>query len=196
MADMFSGILDPIISALNDLLSPLVALDPNPSNPILTVFFVAFLVSLFTTVANKLLVDHDEMNEIRTEMSEFQKELREAQQSGDSKKIAKLQAKQVDFMEKQSKMMTSSFKPLIVTMVPVLLVYYWMGYSVISDLLVQLPVTVYYGSLTPMWHVIGSLIRGGSADIPFTIGWMLWYFLCTFGISQILRKFMGFKQAI
>lgn len=194
IGNLFSGILDPIMNALNDLLTPLIALDPNPSNPVLTVFFVALAVSIFTTVVNKLLVDHDEMYEIRQEMNEFQKELREAQQSGDSKQLAKLQAKQVDFMEKQSKMMTSSFKPAIVTMVPVLLVYWWMRSTVINDLIVQLPFTVYYATLTPLWHTIGPFIYGGQANIPYVMGWLLWYLLCTLGISQILRKFMGFKQ--
>ncbi|WP_409199538.1 DUF106 domain-containing protein [Methanobrevibacter sp. DSM 116169] len=197
MADIFTaigGFVAYIMAAINDILNPLIALDPNPSNPILTVFVISLVVSIITTVANKLLVDHDEMNDIREEMKEFQNELREAQKSGDSKKIAKLQAKQVDFMEKQSKMMTNSFKPAIVTMVPILLVFWWMRSSAISDLIVNLPVTVYYGTLTPIWHTIGPLIYGGEATIPFAIGWLLWYFICTLAIGQILRKFVGIKQ--
>ena len=35
---------------------------------------------------------------------------------------------------------------------------------------------------------------GGKATIPYGIGWLLWYFICTFGMSQILRKYLGFKQ--
>ena len=197
MADIFSGfdgIFNPIVNVMNDFFNPLIALDPNPSNPIITVFIIALIVAIITTVANKLLVDHDEMNSIRKEMKEFQQELREAQQSGDNKKLAKLQAKQGDFMQKQSKMMTNSFKPAIVTMVPIMIVFFWMRSSVINDLIVNLPVVVYYGTLTPLWHTIGPLIYGGSATIPFAMGWLLWYFICTLALSQILRKFLGFSQ--
>lgn len=203
MADMFSsiynsitGLMGPIMDAVDSLLYPLIAVDPNPENPILALFIVAFIVSVVITIANKLLVNQEEMNEIRQEMKEFQNELKEAQQSGDSKKLAKLQAQQSEFMQKQSKMMTNSFKPAIITMVPILLVFWWMASSQISSLIVQLPVAVYYGTLTPIFHTIGPLIYGGSADIPYTIGWLLWYFICTLSISQILRKFLGMSQSM
>ena len=61
MADPF-GI---IYQALNTVFNPILAMDPNPSNPALTVLIIAFIVSLITTVANKYLVDQDEMNEIQ-----------------------------------------------------------------------------------------------------------------------------------
>ena len=198
MADMFTtlynSIMGPLMDGMNSLLAPLIAADPNPSNPILALFVIAFVVSLIITIANKLLVDQDEMNDIREEMKEYQNELKEAQQSGDSKKLAKLQAKQSEFMQKQSKMMTNSFKPAIITMVPILLVFWWMATSSISDLIIHLPVTVYYCAFIPIFHAIGSVIYGGSPAIPFGIGWLMWYFICTLSISQILRKFMGFKQ--
>ncbi|MDL2246211.1 EMC3/TMCO1 family protein [Methanobrevibacter sp. OttesenSCG-928-K11] len=194
MADIFSSIMDPIMEGLNFIFDPLIAMDPTPENPIFTVFLIATLVSLITTIANKFLVDQEEMQSIQQEMKDFQNELREAQTSGDSKKVAKLQAKQSEFMEKQSKMMTNSFKPAIVTMVPILLVFWWMRASAISGVIVHLPLTVYYATLTPIFHTIGPLLYGGQATIPFAIGWLLWYFICTFGMSQILRKFLGFKQ--
>ena len=61
-------------------------------------------------------------------------------------------------------------------------------------MVVILPKTVYWVTLTPIWHVIGSFVYGGQATIPYGIGWLLWYMICTFGMSQILRKFLGFKQ--
>ena len=40
----------------------ILSMDPIP-NPALTVLIIAFIVSLITTIANKYLVDRDEMNE-------------------------------------------------------------------------------------------------------------------------------------
>ena len=183
-----------IYQGLNAIFNPILALDPNPTNPALTVLIIAFIVSLITTIANKYLVDQDEMNAIQERNKAFQKELRDAQKRGDGKKIAELQARQTEMMQEQTAMMSNQFKPMIVTFVPILLIFFWMRTSAISGLVVHLPVTVYWITLTPVWHFIGSIFYGGKATIPYGIGWLLWYMICTFGMSQILRKFLGFKQ--
>ena len=69
MIDIFNMVFE----ALNAIFSPLLALDPNPQNPALTVLVIAFIVSLITTIANKLLVDQDEMNEIQRQGRQFSK---------------------------------------------------------------------------------------------------------------------------
>ena len=183
-----------VFGALNTIFNPILAMDPNPANPALTVLIIAFFVSLITTIANKYLVDQDEMNEIQERNKAFQRELRDAQKKGDGKKVAELQARQSEMMQDQSKMMTNSFKPMIVTFVPIILIFFWLRNSAISSLVVILPPSVYWLTLTPFWHFLGHFIYGGNATIPYGIGWLLWYMICTFGMSQILRKFLGFKQ--
>ncbi len=183
-----------IYQGLNAIFNPILALDPNPTNPALTVLIIAFIVSLITTVANKYLVDQDALNERQKSMQEFNKELRDAQKRGDGKKMAELQAKQAEMMKDQTDMMTDQFKPMIVTFVPIILIFFWMRTSAIHNLVIILPKTVYWVTLTPIWHVLGSVLYGGQATIPYGIGWLLWYMICTFGMSQILRKFLGFKQ--
>lgn len=136
-------IMGPIYGALNAIFNPILAMDPNPANPALTVLIIAFIVSLITTIANKYLVDQDEMNEIQAEMKKFQNELREAQKKGDGKRVAELQAQQSEMMQKQSKMMSSQFKPMIITFVPIILIFFWMRSSAIHDLVIILPQTVY-----------------------------------------------------
>jgi uncharacterized membrane protein (DUF106 family) len=183
-----------IFQALNTVFNPILSLDPNPTNPALTVLIIAFIVSLITTVANKYLVDQDELNAQQAEMKEFNAKLRDAQKRGDGKEVAKLQAEQAELMKNQTAMMTNQFKPMIVTFVPIILIFFWMRSSAIHDLVIILPKTVYWVILTPIWHWIGSFLYGGQATIPYGIGWLLWYMICTFGMSQILRKFLGFKQ--
>jgi len=188
------GIQDAVFGALNAVFNPILSIDPNPTNPALTVLIIAFIVSLITTIANKYLVDQDELNEQQAKMNEFRSKLREAQKKGDGKEIAKLQAQQAEMMGDQTAMMTNQFKPMIVTFVPIILIFFWMRSSAIHNLVVILPSTVYWVTLTPLWHASGSVVYGGKATIPYGIGWLLWYMICTFGMSQILRKFLGFKQ--
>ncbi|MBQ9026879.1 MAG: DUF106 domain-containing protein [Methanobrevibacter sp.] len=196
MANIFNILSYDIIGILNVLLNPILALDPNPSNPALTVFIIAFLVSLISTVANKYLVDHDRNNEIQNEVNEFSEQLRVAQENGDTQKLDELQEKQSDIMKLQSEMMMNSFKPLIVTYVPIILMFFWMKTSIIQNLVLVLPQPLYWIMLTPLWHFVGSIFYGGGAAIPYAIGWLLWYMICTFGLGQILRKFFGLKQGI
>lgn len=190
MFDIWGAIFD----GLNVFFNPILAIDPNPANPALTVLIISFIVSLITTIANKYLVDQDELNEQQAKMKEMNKKLRDAQKRGDGKEVAKLQAEQMEAMGDQTAMMTNQFKPMFVTMVPILLIFFWMRSSAVHDLVIILPKTVYWVILTPLWHAIGSIVYGGQATIPYGIGWLLWYFICTFGMSQILRKFLGFKQ--
>jgi len=183
-------VFDVIFNGLNWIFGPLIALDPNPQNPLLTIFLISTIIAFVTTLANRLLVDQDEMESLQKEMKEFQKEMKEAQMSGDSKALAKVQSKQKDFMSKQSKMMKNSFKPLIVTFIPILLVFYWMAQSVVSNVIVSLPAFAYYLLLTPIWHMFYG---PPSAIVPYAVGWLGWYILCTFAMTQVIRKFMGFK---
>ena len=194
MADVIGMLMGGVNNVLNSIFNPILAMDPNPHNPALTVLIIAFIVSLITTIANKYLVDQDETNRIQKEVKDFQSELREAQKNGDGKRVAELQAKQPEILSMQNKMMTSSFKPMIVTFLPIILIFFWMRTSVIHDLVLILPQPVYWVTLTPIWHAIGGFIYGGKATIPYGIGWLLWYMICTFGMSQLLRKFLGFKQ--
>ena len=187
-------IMGPIYGVLNAIFNPILALDPNPTNPALTVLIIAFIVSLITTIANKYLVDQDALNEKQKNMQEFNKRLREAQKRGDGKEIAKLQAEQAEMMKDQTAMMTEQFKPMFVTFIPIILIFFWMRASAVSNLVIILPPSVYWVTLVPIWHMIGSFLYGGQATIPYGIGWLLWYMICTFGMSQILRKYLGFKQ--
>ena len=98
MADFFSIIWDGVVNVLNSIFNPILAMDPNPANPALTVLIIAFIVSLITTIANKYLVDQEEMEAIQKRNKEFQKELRDAQKRGDGKKVSELQAKQSEMM--------------------------------------------------------------------------------------------------
>ena len=194
MADIFTMLSGGVSGVLNSLFNPLLAMDPNPQNPALTVLVIAFIVSLITTIANKYLVDQDKVNENQKKSRELSSRMREAQKKGDGKELAKLQAEQTEMLKNQNEVMMESFKPMLVTFVPIILIFFWMRTSVISHLVLILPVPAYWLTLTPFWHFIGPIIYGGKATIPYGIGWLLWYMICTFGMSQILRKFLGFKQ--
>lgn len=186
------SILNPI---LNPIFDPLLTLVSVPNNPyfgaIIGVFIIAVLVSFIITVANKLLVDQDRLQFLQGEMKGFQSEMMKAQKSGDPKAMAEMQKKQAKFMELQKEMMFNSFKPMIVTFVPIILIFYWMaGNPLINHLYLNLPSFTYYVLLVPIFHTFYHQ----SAGVPvMAIEWLGWYILCSFAMSFVWRKLLGIK---
>jgi uncharacterized membrane protein (DUF106 family) len=193
---VFENIFQGIYGILNAVFGPIMALDPNPNNPIFTIFIISTIVAFVITLANKLLVNQDRLEELKKEMQGFQQQMMEARKSGDNSALAKMQKQQMEFMDKQKEMMFMSFKPMIVTFVPIILVFYWMAQEPhIIKTIVMLPQVAYYVLLVPFWQFIaGFLYAASSIEVPAgAIGWLGWYILCSFAMSQIFRKFMGLK---
>ena len=182
-------ITDPIFGALNTVLMPMI----DALGPILTVFIIAALVAFFITLANKLLVDQDRLEFLQKEMKGYQSEMMAAQKSGDQEAMAKMQKKQAEFMKLQQEMMGNSFKPMIVTMVPILLIFWWMAtVPAITNFYMVIPSITYYTLLVPLFH----MFYHPSAFVPagvMAIEWLGWYILCSFAFSLIWRKFLGLK---
>lgn len=188
--------LDPI---LNPILNPLLTLVNDPNNPmfgaIFGVFIISTIIAFLITLANKLLVDQDRLKYLQGEMKEFQQEMMNAQKTGDPKALEAVQKRQEEFMDLQKEMMLNSFKPMIVTMVPILLVFYWLaGNPLVAQFYVQLPTFGYYVFLVPLFQWLATIFYPVGAITPFaTIGWLGWYMLVSFSMSMIFRKLMGLK---
>lgn len=185
---ILNQILDPIFN-------PLLTLVSVPNNPffgaIIGVFIIATIVAFFITLANKLLVDQDRLQFLQKEMKGFQQDMMKAQKSGDPKAMASMQKKQTEFMSLQKEMMFNSFKPMIVTFVPIIIVFYWMAQNpLINHMWLNVPTFVYYVLLVPIFHTFYQQ----SAGVPvMAIEWLGWYILCSFAMSLVFRKLMGLK---
>ncbi|HMK54526.1 MAG TPA: EMC3/TMCO1 family protein [Methanobacteriaceae archaeon] len=180
-------ITHPVFGAIDVVFIPLI----NAFGPIIGVFVIATLVAFVITLANKLLVDQDRLQFLQKEMKGFQSEMMEAQKSGDPKAMAEMQKKQMEFMNIQKEMMFNSFKPMIVTFIPIILVYWWMAQEpAITKLVVQLPTVAFYTLLVPVFHAFYHQ----SPGVPHqAIEWLGWYILCSFAMSLVFRKYLGLK---
>ncbi|MDD3985881.1 MAG: EMC3/TMCO1 family protein [Methanobacterium sp.] len=180
---------------LNPILNPILTLVSDPNNPffgaMIGVFIIAAVIAFFITIANKLLVDQDRLQFLQKEMKGFQKDMMAAQKSGDPRAMADMQKKQTEFMSIQKEMMFNSFKPMIVTMVPILIIFYWMaGNPLINHMWLNIPNFAYYVLLIPIFHSFYHQ----SAGVPvMAIEWLGWYILCSFAMSIIWRKLLGLK---
>jgi len=127
---------------------------------------IAALVSLLTTLVNRLVSNPQKSKGQRKEVSEWNKELREAQRAKDKKTIEKLMKKQQYIMKMQTKMMWSSMKVSLLFIVPLLLMWQVLGgfYSeqdiaIFPGVGANLPLPMFSASLI-WWYLLCSLFFG------------------------------------
>ncbi len=151
-------------------------------------FFVMILIlssitGLYSSLVQKYTIDYEKMQETQAKMKVFQKEFREAQLSGDEKRVKKLQGKQERMMQDQLDMSKQQFTPMAIILVLSVPIFFW--------LLLRLPpvgvvaaTTLQNGIVLPF---IGTVVL---SDFAFWIvpAWILWYMLCSLTVSQVIRK--------
>ena len=149
-------------------------------------FFVVIMIlsgitGLYSSLVQKYTIDYEKMQEVQAKAREFQKEFREAQLSGDEKRIKKLQGKQERMMQDQLELSKQQFTPMAIILVLTVPIFFW--------LLFRLPpvgaeATLASGIALPF---IGAVSLSGFAFwiVP---AWILWYMICSLAISQVIRK--------
>ncbi len=85
---------------------------------------IAFFVAIFSIYVRMRVMDMDKYRETQAKMKEQQKLLKEAQKAKDMKAMQKAQEQMMSHMMSNMK---ESYKPMVITLIPILLVFWWMG---------------------------------------------------------------------
>lgn len=91
--------------------------------PILAILILSLILGIISTLLQKYLTDQAKMRRIRDDVKKFQKQYKELARKNPEKALA-LQQKMLPL---QMDMMKESFKPLLVTLIPFLAVFFWLG---------------------------------------------------------------------
>jgi uncharacterized membrane protein (DUF106 family) len=108
---------------LNPIFSPLLKLPP-----VAGVIIISFLISLIITIVYKFMTDQTMMKDLKEQQKEFQKKMKEHRK--DPEKLMKVQ-KQA--MEVNMKYMTQSFKPTLITFIPIIIIFGWLNGNLAYD---------------------------------------------------------------
>jgi len=102
---------------------------PLKSIPYSTVFILGLsvLISLLTTLVNRRFTDPERSRAWRKEISDWNKDLRDAQRAKDKKTLEKVMKKQQYIVKLQSKMMWQSMKVSLLFLVPLFLMWQILG---------------------------------------------------------------------
>ena len=114
---------------------------------------IAIVISVASAIVNKKVTNQKRMKEIRNKVSSFQKRYNEAKRNNDSETLAKLEPEQKEVMALSMEMMTGSFKPMLFTFVPIIIIFFLLNQ-----------------------HYAGT---GNIIDVPVIgqLSWFWWYFL-------------------
>jgi uncharacterized membrane protein (DUF106 family) len=91
------------------------------NNPRIAIIVLSFLATLFITIINNFMVDKKRMKELKDKQKSLREELKK--HKGNPQKMMELNKQMMEDMPEQLK---HSFKPMIVTLVPLLILFNWL----------------------------------------------------------------------
>ncbi|MEM7820193.1 MAG: EMC3/TMCO1 family protein [Candidatus Aenigmatarchaeota archaeon] len=158
---MKMGIVESYYAALSVIFGPLLALPP-----VLGEAVMATIITLVITLFYKYMVNQAALRELKTQMKALQAKAKELQKT-DPEEANKAVTEVLKLSNKQMRM---NFKPMLPTLVLVMLLLPWMA----------------------------SVWKGPVAFLPFSLpyfgndfGWLMWYLLLSIPMTQIFRKMLG-----
>lgn len=128
-----------------------------------TIAFISFGLAVMSALVRNAVLDKEKLKEQRAKLKEHQKIIKEAAKSGDTKKSQKAQE---EMLKLTMENMKHSFRPMMFTILPFIIVFGWLKKTYAGDI------------------VVATLFG-------YQLGWFGWYFVNMMIISTILNKIMG-----
>lgn len=133
-------------------------------DPAIEILLFSIMISIVSALLNKKLVNQDRMTEIKKKIKDFQTRYNEAKKSGDQNLIKKLEEEQKEVLGLTKEMMSNSFKPLLYTFLPFMILLYFLSSA--------------YGSL------------GNIMTLPifnWELNWLWWYILVSVATAIVFE---------
>jgi len=143
--------------------------------PYSTLFILglSLLVSLVTSLTNRLLTNREQMKAWTQEIAAWRADSLKATRTGDKKLMAKVQKQQKYVMQLQSKMMWQSMKTSFIWFIPLMLL--WLVF------------------LNPLYNKpelwVAYIPWFGSDPLP--LPYIYWYLLCSILSGALLSRLLG-----
>ena len=89
--------------------------------PHVSIIVLSFMVTVFITTVRYFMTDREKMKDIKDRQKELRKEMKN--HKGNPEKMMELQKRMMEDMPEQMK---QSFKPMLITIIPILIIFGWM----------------------------------------------------------------------
>ncbi len=147
----------------------------------LVILVLAVLTGLFSAIMQDNLMNKEIMAEYREQTQQLKERRNKAKERGDEEALEQIQEEQMEMMTENIGVFKAQFRPMVWIMLLTIPVFLWMYWMVLD-------VGVSNNSPVLVLPMAGEVSSWTSSIIgPIQI-WLVWYFLCSLGFSQIMRK--------
>jgi uncharacterized membrane protein (DUF106 family) len=161
----------------------------GPVTEPLPFFGVVLVAAVLTGVASVLvqsqMMDYSGMDGHKEKMEELKERRKKAKEEGDDEELERINQEQQELVMEQFGNFASNFRPMVWTMaisIPIFLWMYWqLGTGQASGQTMVMPMLGEIG-----WR------ESAIAVVPFP-AWIVWYFLCSMSLSQLIRKALNIQ---
>jgi uncharacterized membrane protein (DUF106 family) len=163
---------DTMSATVNTIVSPI-----NSTMPFwIAVLIIATIVTVFSTIIQKYTMDWELSRRVMQKNQAIQKEYKEAQLSGDKKRLKKLEEERMSMMEDQANMSKQQLKPMGFIVFVSIPLFWWAFWYL----------TTQQPNLTMIFPMLGTV----KLSDPFLLFpyWVWWSLLCSLAISSVVRK--------
>jgi uncharacterized membrane protein (DUF106 family) len=168
------NIRNAIASVLDIGLGPLEATLPFYA----VILVLALFTGLYSTLLQDNLMDTSKMGEYQERLQEIQEREKEAKERDDDEALERIQEEKMDAMGDNLGMFKEQFRPMVWIMLLTIPVFLWMYWMILEH---------------P--EELGTIVLPLVGERAWTEGmlgpiqaWIVWYFLCSMGFTQIIRK--------
>ena len=174
-----------ISAILNVVLDPLASL---AGNFLITVLILAVLTGIYTSIIQKYTTNWELMaksKEFQKQLKELQKEYIEAKRANNRHRLKRIEKRRAELMSEQARfsgeLMRQQFKPMAYIIIVTLPIFFWMWEYVPSEVV--------------LFPLIGAknLSHTFIFRIPY---WLVWYMICSFLLTVVIRKLLGIKSTM
>ena len=142
----------------------------------IAVLIIATIVTVFSTIIQKYTMDWELSRRVMQKNMAMQKEFKEAQLSGNKKKLKQLEEERMSMMEDQAEMSKQQLKPMGFIVFVSIPLFWWAFWYL----------TTQQPNMTMIFPMFGTVKLTGSFLIfPY---WVWWSLLCSLSISSVVRK--------
>jgi uncharacterized membrane protein (DUF106 family) len=173
----YTPIRNAVGSSINVIFEPL-----NDVLPFYAVILsLALITGLYSTLLQANMVDRSKVKQIQQKMQNITEREEAAKERGDDAALDRIQDEKMDALGDQGEMMKENFRPMAWIMLLTIPAFLWMYWTILDG-----------GHLVPAEQSMVLPIFGERNWMEGAIGpmpaWIVWYFLCSMGFTQLLRK--------
>jgi len=165
--------------AIDAVLAPLEATMPFYA----VILSIAMITGLYSTLLQSNLMDMDRMAEYQERMKAIQEKQKRAKERGDDEALEKVREEQMEAMGDQMGMFKEQFRPMVWIFLLTIPFFLWMYWKIDASAI---------GSATVIMPMHGEVSWAEGVVGPMQ-AWIVWYFLCSMGFTQLIRKSLNLQ---